>query len=96
MGYLKDDILHLQTDLEHICKDVDVFKSKLDVDELRIIPLGDLLQLGDFLAHIGDLENHVNDVMAHIAHVDDHICEAPHCSCGNRNEKSDETNGTPQ
>ena len=86
MGYLRDDILHLQTDLEHIQLDVNRFKSKLDIDELRITPLGELLQLGDFLAHIADLENHVNDVMAHIVHVDDHIGTVSRCDYGNKRE----------
>jgi hypothetical protein len=80
MGYLKDDILHLQADLEHIQQDIGRFKNKLDKDELTITPLGDLLQLGDFLAHIGDLEDHVNDVMAHIAHVDMQVRGKSPCS----------------
>ena len=76
MGYLKDDVLHLQGDLRHILNDVENFKGKLEKDHLSIAPLEDLLTLGDFLAHVGDLESHVNDVIAHIGHVGHHLAAA--------------------
>jgi len=66
MGYLKDDVRNLQGDLVHVQKDINKFKVKLNKNELKLVPLAELLALGDFLAHVCDLEMHIKEVSSHV------------------------------
>ncbi|MCG8572226.1 MAG: hypothetical protein MJB14_19005 [Spirochaetes bacterium] len=67
MGYLKDDILHLRNDIEHMHEDISLLKSKLEESDF------DVAILNDIVNRLSDFEIHLQHVLQHIIHVEEQV-----------------------